>query len=503
MIENYIMYLRKSRADDTNESVEEVLAKHELMLQNYAKQQFNEEIPEAQIYREVVSGETIADRPQIQKVLHLIEDKNIKGVLVVEPARLTRGDLIDCGTIINSFKYSNTLIITPTKIFDLNKTTGGINYDEKILKMELTNSNEYLEYTKLIMNRGKRLSAEKGNYIGSVSPYGYNRVTKDKSHTLEINEFEAEAVKLIFKLYLDGWGYKSISDELERMGYFPRNAKHWNQRVLHDMLKNEHYIGKIVYYRKKEYKTMENGRMVKKTKKGGEYLIFEGKHEAIIDEETFKLAKEKMDNNPRVNYNKELVNPFAGLLYCKKCGKSIIFRRHGQRCQDRFLCSGQRYCHTKSAIADVLFNNIIEALNNILSDFEIKIQQTYDDQEALYHKRIKDLEKERIKLDKKQDELYDLLENKIYTREVFLKRNAKLQEEIKKLDSMIIQMKQKTFEKIDYQEKATKLSEAIATLQDDTIKAETKNKLLKQIINRIEYNRDIVNDEIHLDVILK
>lgn len=71
----YIMYLRKSRQDDPTETVEEVLKKHEIQLQNYALNNFHYRIPNDDIYREVVSGETIDDRPMIQAVLKRIEDE--------------------------------------------------------------------------------------------------------------------------------------------------------------------------------------------------------------------------------------------------------------------------------------------------------------------------------------------------------------------------------------------------------------------------------------------
>ena len=58
----YIMYLRKSRQDEPNETVEEVLKKHEIQLQEYALNNFKYKIPNEDIYREVVSGETIDDR---------------------------------------------------------------------------------------------------------------------------------------------------------------------------------------------------------------------------------------------------------------------------------------------------------------------------------------------------------------------------------------------------------------------------------------------------------
>ena len=66
-VEDIIIYLRKSRAE-RNETVEEVLARHERILQDYAIETFGEKIPEKNIYREVVSGETLDERCEIKKV---------------------------------------------------------------------------------------------------------------------------------------------------------------------------------------------------------------------------------------------------------------------------------------------------------------------------------------------------------------------------------------------------------------------------------------------------
>ena len=95
--EYYLIYLRKSRQDDANETIQEVLEKHETQLQEFAMRKFGGRIPEENIYREVVSGESIEDREEMQKVLARIESPDIKGVLVVDPQRLSRGDLEDCG----------------------------------------------------------------------------------------------------------------------------------------------------------------------------------------------------------------------------------------------------------------------------------------------------------------------------------------------------------------------------------------------------------------------
>ena len=309
MIDNYIMYLRKSRADDPNETVEEVLAKHETILQNFSISKFGERIPDKNIFREVVSGETIDDRPMIKKVLKMIENDDILGVLVVEPQRLTRGDMIDCGTIINAFKYSSTLIITPTKTFDLSFSSDGINYDEKILKMELSNGSEYLDYTKMIMNRGRLLSIEKGNYISSVPPYGYDKTIINKNHTLKINDTESQAVKLIFDMYAEGNGYLKIAAKLNELGYKPRKAKTWSASVIKDILGNETYTGKVIWNHRKEIKVMKDGKMERVRPRHKDYIVRDGKHPAIISEELYDKVQERMGNNPRVKKDRKMVNP--------------------------------------------------------------------------------------------------------------------------------------------------------------------------------------------------
>ena len=112
-------YLRKSRADDPDLSVEEVLAKHETILDEWAEKNLGAVVPAENKFREVVSGETIADRPEMQRLLRAIESPRYKAVLTVEVQRLSRGDLEDAGKLIRILRYTNTLVITPVKIYDL------------------------------------------------------------------------------------------------------------------------------------------------------------------------------------------------------------------------------------------------------------------------------------------------------------------------------------------------------------------------------------------------
>jgi len=178
-MDKYLMYLRKSRSDDPHETVEEVLAKHEHILQNYAMAMLDQKIPEENIYREVVSGETIEDRPEIKRLFELMQSNTIKGVLVVDCQRLSRGDLIDCGTILQNFKYTNTLIVTPKKTFDLSNE-----YDYKSVKSELMAGSDYLDYMKTIMQRGTLQSVLEGNYLPTRTPFGYKKVKEEKKKAI-------------------------------------------------------------------------------------------------------------------------------------------------------------------------------------------------------------------------------------------------------------------------------------------------------------------------------
>ena len=115
----YCIYLRKSRADLEAEARGEadVLVTHRKTLLSLAEQRG---YTIGKIYEEIVSGDTIADRPQMRHLLSEVEAGRWHGVLVMEIERLARGDSIDQGIVTRAFKFSGTYIITPSKIFDPN-----------------------------------------------------------------------------------------------------------------------------------------------------------------------------------------------------------------------------------------------------------------------------------------------------------------------------------------------------------------------------------------------
>ena len=114
---SYLIYLRKSRKDLENPfmTTEEILNRHECILLDLAKKM---NLSIGDIYREIVSGDSISARPVMQKLLREVESGMWEGVLVVEVERLARGDTVDQGIVQRTFQYSETLIITPQKTYN-------------------------------------------------------------------------------------------------------------------------------------------------------------------------------------------------------------------------------------------------------------------------------------------------------------------------------------------------------------------------------------------------
>lgn len=491
---NYLMYLRKSRADNPDETVEEVLAKHEKQLQDHAIRLFGSKIPEGNIFREVVSGETIEDRPQIKRVLNKIENPSIAGVFVIEAQRLSRGDWEDGGKILTSFKYSNTLIITPPKTYDLNDK-----FDYKFFKMELSQGNDYLEYTKEILIRGRRASVKEGNYIGSVAPFGYDKIFIGKSPTLIPNKNEAQAVQLIFECFVnEGLGWTKTARKLDDLGIKPRKAEYWNPTQIKTILTNPVYIGKIQWNHRKTVKIYEDGKIktIRPVNKTNTEL-FEGKHPAIVSDDIFFKAQKKLGKNTREPFSKEIINPLAGLLYCKKCGKAMTYRTYKNKdgtykSAPRLACNNQIHCGMKSSTFDEVYNAVVESLNIIINDFEIKIKNGDTNIYEIKKNMIKNLENDLEKLEERQEELYDLLENKIYTKEIFIKRNEKLDKERKELQEKIKNAKT-SLPAFNLEEKMMQLKDVFNALTDSNVSPKNKNMLLKTIITQIDYSRNSEN----------
>lgn len=500
----WIMYLRKSRQDDPNETVEEVLAKHETILQEWARNNLGREIPEEYIYREIISGgESIDEREEMRKVLALMEDPNVAGVLCRDPQRLTRGSLEDCGKLISTLLYTKTIVATPMTTFDMREKR-----DLKFFESELMRGRDYLDYVKEVLYSGRIASVKRGCFIGNRPPYGYDKVKIGKDNTLVPNE-KADIVRLIFHWYVnEDMSYQQIADKLNEMGVKTTFDAGWRKDSVASILRNHHYIGLVVYNRRQKIVTVESGekRHRRFFMPEEEWTTAEGKHPAIVDREIFEKAQNKLNNNPRVGHDRPLNNQFAGILVCAKCGKTMT-RHPYKKAADRMECPSTPICYKSAKEKDVAAVLLAALEDAELPTLKAKLSNGDGESAKIQQKIIDKLEKQMDEYRKQEEKQYDLLETGKYTQDLFDKRNAALRQKMEDCTEQINIAKQNLPKAINYQQKIKDLEEAIAALKDDTVSADRTNKLLKAIISRVEFSStdgpERGQTQIHLKVFLR
>lgn len=487
-----IIYLRKSRADDPAMSVDEVLARHAQLLDEWTAQHVPDgPIPLENVVREVASGETLRERPKMQEVLRRIESPKIKAILIVEPQRLSRGDLEDAGRIINALRYTKTLAVTPQYAYDCREEM-----DRENLARELKRGNEFLEYIKKIMDRGRRLAVQNGYYVGSCPPYGYERIpVKDGNRdcwTLEPKPAEAAVVRQIFDLYVNGGlGYHKIANQLDALAIKPVKGANWSRHTVREILQNRHYIGQVFWDRRKTEVEMHDGELRASRPVAEEFLIYEAKHPAIVDRELFDAARKIRESyaQPPTSGDKEFKNPLAGLIYCQ-CGSHMVRRkRYGGRA-DRYLCAKQHLCGTVSASVDEVLAAVQQVLREVIDDFEIRIDAGVDDSAELHRQAVERMRARVAELEELEVKQWDEKLAGKMPPHVFDRLNGQLLEEKGALTEKLCVMENSTPEPLQLKEKHTSFSEALDLLTDPDAPALEKNRLLRECVERLTYSRE-------------
>jgi hypothetical protein len=486
--EEVLEYSRKSRSDDPLLTVEQVLEKHSTILKEWKDRNLDAPIPKENIYHEVVSGETIQARPQFKNLLRRIESPEIKAVLVVECARLGRPDLEEIGKLSKLFRYTNTVIITPQRMFDLKDE-----YDREAFEREMMRGNEYLEYTKKILKRGKELSLKQGYYINPLIPYGYEREWiyegKRRRPTLAIVEEEAKVVRMIFDWYAnEGIGATKICQRLNAMGIPSKTGTVWKKSTIHNMIKNEHYIGKVVIQKHIDVKVVEDQEITTRSVFNKDYEVVDGKHEAILDEDLFYRASNKISKHISIKPNLTLQNPFATILKCE-CGRVMLRRKN--RDGFRYLCDEQMFCGNASVSEEALINAVVSNLKQSLENLStlVKDDTANEDKKKKHAERVSLLESKYVELEKKEMSLWEKYAEEQMPKKIFDDLMEKCMRQKQTIESELEMAEINAPQSIEYKDAVQTLHEAIETLTDKSVPASVKNKLLIKVVDKIVYRR--------------
>ena len=216
--------------------------------------------------------------------------------------------------------------------------------------------------------------------VGSMRMLGYRRT---KSGKLEIVPEEAEIVRLIFRLYLEGYSAKKISQYLEENGIKTATGQDkWYDSVIFKMLRNEKYMGDALLQKTYTVDFMTKKKVINKGIVPQYYV--EDDHEPIIPKELFyrvqeELARRASMNKSAVTRKKNQKSKFSseyaltGLLLCGDCGQEyrrVTWSRNGKkkivwRCSNR-LTNGTKNCKKSESLEEGALNRaVMEAINRI------------------------------------------------------------------------------------------------------------------------------------------
>lgn len=493
-MEYYCAYLRKSRKDRELEAQGqgETLARHEKMLKDLAEKR---NIKISKFYREVVSGESIATRPVMQELLADVEKGLWTGVLVVEVERLARGDTMDQGLVSQTFKYSNTKIITPLKIYDPNN-----DFDEQYFEFGLFMSRQEYRTINRRLHAGMIASVKEGKYISSYPPYGYEKykLKGQKGNSLRPIPEQATIIKFIFEECLKGNSITSIKNALNLKCIPSARNSEWVQSTIRQILRNPVYIGKIKWEDRRTKKKIIDGKVIRVHNPDSEIILVDGIHEPIIDEKTFEEVQKILDSHitPNQKEKSSLNNSLAGILKCELCGKtmSMVLKYPRDKKKPALRCL---YCNNSSSVYETVEKKLLDSLVVLLKEYELDYNEMNQKTQTetllkIDQEKVNKLHDTLEKLSLQKNNLYDLLEQGVYDKETFLNRSNLINEKIDSTQKEILDLNA-DIEKLEtvINNKRTfipKLQNVIDTYfkTDDIV---LKNKLLKSVLGKVTYKK--------------
>ena len=240
---------------------------------------------------------------------------------------------------------------------------------------------------------------EEGRWL-CAAPYGY---ILNKQQVFEVVPTEAEVIRTIFKLYLDGWGYKKIANYLTdnnvptpRMSECERRAAAgepvrrktkaaWAIVTVQGILDNDFYIGTLRQGKFTRVKINGTDRKLDER----EHRVFEHHHQEIIDYRTFATVRALRESRSTNNYRGVKVNDnvYSGLLVCGDCG-SPMFAMSRSDLAPAYTCGTYHRRGLKGCTSHHIRVGTLDAL---VKDYVRKVR---DNSSSMLERLNADLEKE-------------------------------------------------------------------------------------------------------------
>lgn len=493
-LDNVWIYLRKSREDREAEErarregreESETLSRHRRALLELAHTSRHNISPD-HILEEVVSGEFISERPEMLRLIEAVDNDEVTAVWVMDLDRLGRGDMADQGAILRAFKDSETLILTPDKVYDLNDEM-----DEEWTEFKTFFARRELKMITKRMQRGRVASVNEGKFIGTRPPFGYD-VNRDL--VLMPNQ-DAPVVQSIFSLYAnDGLGCNRIAHHLNSLAIMTPMGKQWRGESVIAILRNPVYAGYITWRKVKSDKR----RGTYRKRPEDQWIRAKGKHDPLVDEVTFERTvqiRARRTHAP-VRQDHKPSSPLSGLIQCGKCGEMMVKRPYSKQAA-HLICKNPN-CAQKSTRLSIVEERIIHALSEWLEEYKISVQEiasamtTKRGRPIVSDRMLATLDEDIRRVDGQRDRLHDFLEQGVYDTATYLERNQKLLAELTQLRSrrQAIETEIRNARTAE-QAKLEVIPRVSAVLEAYrmTNSIPDQNGLLKSVLHRAKYNKE-------------
>lgn len=412
------VYLRKSRKEEGMET-DEVLRRHRQGLDECAQRHGLDIVD---YYPEVVSGESLYARPQMLRLLEDVEAGRFDAVLCMDLDRLSRGRMKDQGIILDAFKDSGTLIVTPEKVYDL-----ADEIDDELAEFKTFMSRREYKIINRRLRRGLQRTIQDGGYVANA-PFGYRKVTIDRRPTLEIYEPEAKFVHIMYDMYANGYGCTSIASQVNAMGARPHRSAAFSRNSIAKILRNPTYIGKIVWDQKTHIKknTKGNQKHITIYNPPEKWTITDGLHPPIIEKEVYDKVQEIMAGRYRPAFHDGTIkSPLAGLVKCANCGGNM--QRMTFKSQPYLICQRKGCC--AAAKFELVEARILGHLQDTLSQIELEQPDHRQDLSPL-EEAVTTISKELAAANRQKARLHELLEMGEYDLPTYRERMAVVKEKL-------------------------------------------------------------------------
>lgn len=489
------IYIRKSRA----ESMED-LEKHRMVLIDLCKRNNFKYVE----YTEVGTSDSIDLRPKICKLLKEVEEGVYDAVCVVEYDRLGRGDLGEQDRLKKAFQKSNTLIITPDKIYDLNDDIDDTYADLKGFFAR----QEYKMITKRL-RQGKKIGARRGQWTNGIPPFPYvYQCYKEKVNKkgLVVNEDKLPIYRDIIVQALKGNSPRKIAENLNKRGILTSRGNYWSNVTIQRLLVDETHLGKII-----SNKTQGDGHKNKRPNAKEykpipqcDWVVVENCHEPVkTQEEHDRIITLIKQRNIIPVAGRKKKHALTGLIKCAKCRHTLTFNMTKEKVFVKacwFVDALGNRCGNKGISVNILENLLLNEIkkynDNFLISFDSEDNKRAENMQALL------IEKERLfqKYQKALGLVNDAYELGDYTRKQWLTRKEKWQNSIKEIKLEIYELKRqyRSTDKVTNEERQKNLSsflENITAVTDNT----QRNDLYRTVINSIIYLREGDNIQVKID----